>query len=213
MPSPPSSGSRRGPRRGRGGGAARASPLGPLRAAPAAPAPRCSARSALRAARRPLVRSPARPPGPPLRFSPPPLLARSLCAALAALPASPARLPPPSRSPPHPARPFPPPAPVRPPLARRGFLLPFAPGSPFSLRRITLPPNAHTNQVRSHQDYIKVGVGPFLPAPWLAPTPMNREPGTENQIPGSEGRSAPGTWVLEENHRVLVPGEAPKWGN
>lgn len=147
---------RRAPGRGPAG-AARAAPLGPLRSGRCAlrrpfpllgapRAPRCALLAARWSARRrgrPARRSGSR--------SLPCSLARSVPRWLRSPPPPPAARP--LRAPPrNPARPFPPPAPVRPPLARRGFLLPFAPGSPFSLRKITCPPSAHTNQVRSHQD-------------------------------------------------------------
>lgn len=179
---------------------------------------RSSVPRALRAARRPLVRSPARLPGPPLRLSLPPLLARSLARTLARSVQRWLRSPPPPPSrpqparplcalPPYPARPFPPPVPERSPLARRGLLLLFALGSPFSQRRITyLSP-----QVRSHRDQ---GGGGALPScPLARPHPARTEQGTDDQRPGNEVRWAPGAWVLEENHTVLVPGGAPRWGN
>lgn len=99
MPPAPSSGSRPGPRRDSGGGAAPASRLR-LRPPRAALSPRCPARSALLPAR-----SLVRPPGPPLHRSGSrrrrlhsSSLACSLCAALAALPPPPPAPPAPAPS-------------------------------------------------------------------------------------------------------------------
>lgn len=187
-----------GPAPGRGpSGAAGAAPLGPLlsgrrsllppRPLLGAPrAPRCSPPAS------PLAGAAARPAAPALAASRARSLAGSLCAALAALPASPARRPPPARPlcalhfpPPPPRRPFPPLAPAPSPLARLWLLLPFAPGSPFPLRRITVP------SPKSAATRTTVGVGPFLPAPWPAPNP--HEPSGELRTRDlTEVRWAPG---------------------
>lgn len=139
---------RRAPCRGPAG-AAGAVPLGPLRSGRCALRPPRPLLGAPRAPRCALLaaRSSARRRGRPARRSGSCRLPCSLSLCRAGCAPRLPRPPParPLRAPPTPTRPFQPPAPARPPLAREGFLLPFAQGSPFSLRRITRPPSPHTH--------------------------------------------------------------------